>query len=425
MGEEELTMTDWSSIDNKLLDSSWYTTTEYHEVFKTLRDEDPIHWAQDEHYGRPYWVVTRYDDVKDYLQNWTQLSSRWDTRVPKSPKRRTPEERYAVGMDVSLARNDPPVHDLYRRPLNKHFSVPAINKLTQGVSDIVDECIADVAEKGECDVVETLAGELPVKVILRWLGVPEEDWPMLREATWQWLAPADPNFVIDNDPVKTTLVGQTRLLEYCEELALERRRSPQDDFATVIGNMTIDGDRLSPHEMRSYLTNIIGGGLETTRNAASVGLWQFLLNPDQRALLLADPSLANSAVEEVVRWVTPGKNRLRVANDGFEWRDKFINRGDWVIAFQASANKDERVFDDPHRFDITRDPSLHIGFGEGVHMCLGRALARLELALFFPRVLAAFPDMEPAGDPTWIADNVTTGFTQFPVTFTPRPVPAK
>ncbi|MEE2059141.1 cytochrome P450 [Rhodococcus artemisiae] len=417
-------MTDWTSIDNKLLDANWYTTTEYHDVFKALRDEDPLHWAEDDHYGRHYWVVTRYDDVKWYLTDHPRLSSRWDTRIPKSPKRRTPEERYELGMDVSLGRNDPPIHELYRRPMNKHFSVPAVKKLAAETEAIVDEIIADVADLGSCDLVEDIAGELPVRVILRMLGVPEEDWPMLREASWQWLASADPKFMIDDDPVHTALHGQRRLMEYCENLALERRTSPQDDFATVIGNMEIDGDKLSLHEMRSYLTILIGGGLETTRNAAAVGLWQFLENPDQRQLLLDDPSLTNSAMEEVVRWVTPGKNRLRIANEAIELHGKTIRAGDWVVAFQASANKDERVFHDPHRFDITRDPNPHLAYGEGIHMCLGRALARLELGTLIPKVLRAFPDLETSAEPTWIADNVTTGFTSLPVRYSPRSLAA-
>ncbi|MGM7775786.1 cytochrome P450 [Arthrobacter sp. KNU-44] len=413
-------MSEWSEIDNKLLDPQWYRTTEYHEAFRKLRDEDPVHWTEDDAYGKHYWFLTRYDDVRDYLLNHKQLSSRWETRVPKSPQRYTPEERFAMGFDTSMARNDPPIHDLYRRPINKHFSVPVVKRLAGDVERIVDEIIADVAELGEVDLVEAIAGELPVKVILRMLGVPEADWPMLREAAWQWLAPAEPRFMIDNDPVKTHRHGHSRLLEYCEQLALERRKNPTDDFATVLGNMTIDGDPLSIHEMRSYFTILIGGGLETTRNTAAVGLWQFMQNPDQKQLLLEDPSLTNSAVEEVLRWVTPARSRFRVASEDFELHGKLIRTGDWVIASQASANKDERKFKDPHRFDITRDASGHLSFGEGIHLCLGRSLARLELATLLPKVLRAFPDMEVAQEPQWIADNITTGFSTLPVRYTPH-----
>lgn len=413
--------TDWSVIDNKLLDPAWYTTQEYHEVFRRLRDEDPVHWTENDAYGRHHWTITRYDHVKEYLLDHTRFSSRWDTRVPRSPKRRTPEERHEQGWDISIATNDEPIHSLYRRPMNKYFSVPAVNRLSDDFNKIVDEVITEIAEQGSCDFVEDVAAQVPTRVILRMLGVPESDWPYLHEASWQWLAAADPKWTIDGDEVKTSLHGHKKLLDYCTELALERRKNPKDDFATVIANMEIDGDKLSVHEMRVWFVTMIGGGVETTRNAAAVGMWLFMRHPDQRDLLLRDPRLTKSAVEEVLRWTTPAKNRLRVATQDFDFHGRRIRTGDWVVAFLASANKDERVFPDPHRFDITRSPNPHLSLGEGIHLCLGRHLARLELEILFPKVLRAFPDMRPAkeGEPAWIADRSVTGFTELPVTYTP------
>lgn len=411
---------DWTTVDNSLLDPNWYTTDAYHDTFARMRDEDPVHWTQDDHYGKHYWSLTRYEDVKNYLLADRQFSSRWDTRVPRSPQRRTPEERHQQGWDVNVATTDNPVHDMYRRPINKHFSVPAIAKLGHDVDAIVDEILADVAERGSCDFVEDIAAELPVKVILRMLGVPEEDWPMLREACWQWLAAADPRFIIDNDQVKTSLIGLTRLQEYCTNLALERRKYPTDDFATVIGNVEVDGDKLSIHEMKGWFVTMIGGGLETTRNAAAVGIWQFLQNPDQRELLIANPTLIKGAVEEVLRWGTPAKNRLRIAAEDIELHGKTIRAGDWVVGFLASANKDEREFADPHAFDIQRSPNRHLALGEGIHLCLGRALARLELSALIPKVLRMFPDLETTAEPIWIADTSVTGFTTMPVKYTPQ-----
>lgn len=414
-------MTDWQTIDNQLLDPNWYTTTEYHEVLRTLRNEDPVHWTENEQYGRNHWTLTRYDDVKEYLLAPELFSSRWDTRIPRSPKRRTPEERHAQGWDISIATNDNPMHDVYRAPINKHFSVPAIGRLGHDVAGIVDEIINDVAERGECDLVEDIAAEVPVKVILRMLGVPVGDWDYIREASWQWLAASDPRWMIDGDEVKTSMIGLNKLIEYCEALAMERRKNPQDDFATVVGNLQIDGDQLSVHEMRTWFTTMIGGGLETTRNAAAVGIWVLLQNPDQRALLLSDPTMAKPMVEELLRWVSPTKNRLRIATKDFDFHGKRIKTGDWVIGFLASANKDETVFPDPHRFDITRTPNEHLAMGSGIHLCLGRALARLELGTLIPKVLRTFPDLEPIsdGEPNWIADRIVTGFTSMPVRYTP------
>ncbi len=413
-------MSDWSEIDNKMLDPHWYLTDEYRDVYARLRVEDPVHWTQDSFYGKDYWFITRYDDVREYLLDHRTFSSRWETRVPKSPKRYTPEERYEMGFDTSLARSDPPVHDLYRRPMNKHFSTPAIAKLLPNVERVVDEILDDIAEDGECDLVEQVAGLLPVRVVLGMLGVPEQDWDELREAAWQWFAPADPKFIVDNDPVKTTRIGHNRILDYCERLALDRRKNPKEDLATIIAGMTIDGDELSIHEIRSYLTIVVGGGLETTRNTGAAGLYLFMTNPDQQRLLSDDPSLAKEAVEEVVRYITPTRARFRVATDDVEFHGRQIRRGDWVIGSLASANRDETKFEDADSFDITRAPVPHLGFSEGVHLCLGRALARLELQTLYRKVLHAFPDMQPSADPTPIADISVTGYTEMPVTFTPR-----
>jgi cytochrome P450 len=307
--------------------------------------------------------------------------------------------------------------------MNKHFSVPAIRKLRADIERYVDEVIDSIGDRTEADFVEEVAGELPARVILRLLGVPESDWPELREAVWLFFSSADPRSVIDDDPVKTRAIGLRRFSDYTTRMALDRREHPGDDFATVIANTRIDDDVLSVMEIRAWLTALIAGGLETTRSVAAAGTWLFLQNPDQRELLLGDPSLTTSAVEECLRWVTPASNRLRVASVDFEWHGRDIRAGDWVVGSLASANKDERVFDDPHRFDITRNPNPHVSFSDGIHMCLGRNLARLELQIFLPRILAALPDLEPVGEPVWAEDNVMNGFAEFPVRFT-NPAPA-
>ncbi|MGO4689660.1 cytochrome P450 [Glaciibacter sp. 2TAF33] len=406
---------DWREVDQKILDPTWYTDLSYLDTFRSLRDEDPVHWTEDDAYGKHYWFLSRHEDVANYLEDHRTFSSRIDTRVPKTPRAYKPEERYELGFLVSMARNDPPTHDLYRKPLNKHFSIPAVAKLREDVERIVQEIIDGIGETREVEFVEEVAGELPARVILRMLGVPEADWAMLKLAAWQWVASADPKFMIDDDPLYTYNHGQRTLMEYCEALAHDRQESPRDDFATVLSQMEVDGERLSAYELRSILLIVIAGGLESTRNTSAMGLWLLLTHPDQRRKLIEDPELANPGVEEILRYSTPTRTRLRVATQDVELRGKSIRTGDWVVASHASANRDERVFHDPDRFDITRNPNPHLSFGAGVHFCLGRALARLQIGTLLKSVVQAFPDMEPLGDPIWIADNTTTGFTSYPV----------
>lgn len=413
-------MTDWSDIDDRLLDPMWYKTGEIHETFRQLRDEDPVHWTHDRNYGKDYWALTRYDDVKEYLNSPDKFSSRWDTRVPRTPKRRTPEERHAQGWDVQVATNDDPMHDLYRRPMNKHFALPAMSRLSHQVDQIVDEVLDEIAERGECELVEDVAARVPAMVVLRMLGVPPEDWDYLAEASWQFLSAADPRYMIDDDEVTTSLTGHKKLLDYCADLAMQRRKDPRDDFATIIGKMEVDGDLLSIHELKVWFTTMIAGGLDTTRNAIAVGTLLFLENPDQARLLLDDPGVAKGAVEEVLRAASPAKTRLRVATRDFDFGGQRVRSGDWVVGFQISANRDERQFTEPERFDITRTPNDHLSFGSGVHLCLGRFLARLELATFFPRLLERFPDLEVVDDDRdWIADRGSHGLNTLRVRYTP------
>lgn len=414
-------MSQVSRYDTKILNPHWYTTREHHEAFRMLRNEDPVHWTEDPEYGKNYWLLTRYDHIAEYLQDPKRFSSRLDTRVPRTPKRRTPEERHAQGLDVRMTTNDDPVHALYRRPMNKHFSVPAVARMADEIEGIVDEIIAEVGPKGQADLVEELASALPMKVIFRMLGIPEEDMPLLNLASWQWMSAADPRYIINGDESATSLHGLNTLIEYCTALAKERRKTPRNDFATVIGEMEVDGDKMSIHEMMYNYVTLIGGGAETTRTAASVGTWLFLKNPEQRQLLLDNPEFTKGAVEEVLRWVTPERNRFRVATEDFDFHGKRIRSGDWVISFLTSANRDERVFTDPDKFDILRTPNDHLALGAGPHQCLGRNLARLELAVYFPKVLAAFPDLEVVdeGEPKWIADRSVAGFITMPVRFSP------
>jgi cholest-4-en-3-one 26-monooxygenase len=413
-------MSDWAEIDNALLDPQWYAADDHHEAFRRLRDEDPVHWTQDDRFGKHYWTLTRYDDVKNYLLDHHSFSSRWHTHVPRSPKRMTPEERHAQYLDVAIALNDNPVHDLYRRPVNKHFSMPAISKMQEHISASIDKVLDQAAEQGHCDVVEDLALGVPTNVVFTWLGVPQEDWPELHEAVWQYSAAADPRFTIDGDEILTANTGQRRILEYCEGLAKARLKQPQDDFMTVIVNLEIDGEKMSMHEIISWFFFLISGALETTRNTISSGFWLLLNHPEQREKLVGDPALVKGAVEEILRWASPSRNRLRIASRDVEFGGRDIHAGDWVVAFLTSANRDERVFDDPHIFDITRTPNRHLALGEGIHLCLGRNLARLEVGTVLSKFFTRFDNVELSGSAVKLPDALGNGFASLPVSFSPR-----
>ncbi|WP_169748693.1 cytochrome P450 [Microbacterium trichothecenolyticum] len=391
------------------MDPAWYAKSDWHATYRMLRTEDPVHWTEDRAYGHPYWAISDFAGIQDVFDRFEDFSSRMGTVPPRNARRLTPEERSMRGHDVRVPNLDPPVHGLYRRPINKHFSVPAVSKLTAHIDRVIDDLISEVAAKDEFDFVQDVASQLPMRVIFGMLGVPEEDWPSLHNSIQRYAHSSDPAYTVDNDPIATWKAAASEIDTYAANLALARREQPQDDMATVIGSLRIDGDVLSLHEMQSWFSTLITGGGTPTRAAMGTGVLQFIRDPAQRMLLLDNEAIAADAVEEVLRWGSPSRLILRVVNRDLEFRGKDLAAGDWIMLMLASGNRDEKVWRDADRFDIGRERIDHLGLGHGIHKCLGRNLVRLELSHFFPRFLRAFPQLSLTAEPEWIADYNNNG----------------
>ncbi|MFV2178561.1 cytochrome P450 [Actinomadura sp. LOL_016] len=417
-------MTDWDDVDTKLTDPAFFAGPHFHELFTMLRREDPVHWTHRGAYSRGYWSLTRYEDCLALLDDPVLFSSSLGTHLPPEGRDLTEEERYKMGYDVQLVVSDPPVHSGKRRPFNKHFSVPAVARMHDACDEIVDQIIAGIAPKGEADVVEDIAAQLPVNLFLTMMGVPREDWDHLRKITLTMLHPQDPEFLEEGaDPTQAVLRSSAALYDYAAQLTGSRRGAATDDFTSLIANMKVGGEPLDERDAGWMTFSVIAGGLETTRNAAAIGIMELMRRPEQARLVAADPAVAKSAVEEIIRWVTPSKNRLRLATADTEIRGQKIRKGDWVVGWIVSANRDEAAFDDPQTFDVQRTPNKHLGFGDGEHLCLGRNVARLELQVLIQKLFTALPDLQPAGEAEWVASDNTTGLKRLPVRFAPRDVP--
>ncbi|MQY40775.1 putative cytochrome P450 126 [Streptomyces sp. RB17] len=415
--------TTWDDIDEGLADPNWYRDGEPRAAFKRLRDEDPVHWTPAVTYGHGFWALSRYDECKQLFADQVNYSISRDMRLPRSVQRLTSQQYADLGLHASLALMDPPRHTLFRAPVNKFFSVPQIGRMRQNVESIVDHLIDRIAAKGETEFVQELAGDVPMFVVLGFLGVPPEHWERVRLLVWRSFAPADPHFAVEGQtPEETSLQARHELIAFAREMTAQRRAEPTDDFISVLAGLKVEGVPLDDSEISAWVNTIIVGGLETTRNAAAVGLWLFHQNRDQLALLQRDPSLMGSAVDEVLRWVTPARSRMRVARADHQLGGKTIKAGDWVVPFISSANRDEAVFHDPDAFDITRNPNPYLSFGDGIHRCLGRHLARLELMVMFEKFFAAFPDFHvvDADKPDWIVDHVINGVSSLQVQLGPR-----
>jgi cytochrome P450 len=413
-------MAELPEIDNVLTSPAAFARLEHYEALRRLRAEDPVHWTVG-NAVRPFWSVTRHADCVRILMDAETFSSDLGGIMPPTAVEPTPEERITYGFGSLPTHMDPPRHLQIRRPFNKHFAVPTIQRLQQSVEDAVEAILDNVTPRGECDLVEDVAAQLPVHLIFAMMGVPEEDKPRIRHYCMAFGGAQDPAYQVDGSEAKTIQVMVKSLFDYMFDLAMRRREEPRNDFTTVVGTLEVDGVKLSDRDVGWWCLSFVLAGLETTRNALSGGFFELMRRQDQAARLRADPALMPLAAEEIVRFVSPSKHKFRIATRDCEIGGQPIRKGDWVVGWLVSANRDEAVFSGPDAFDVGRNPNPHLAYSVGEHSCLGRHLARLEIRSMVPAVLARLPDMEVSGDLQWLASNNHTGLRKLPVRFTPSP----
>ncbi len=406
---------DWTEVDAKLTRAPFFAFGEDHALFEELRRDDPVHWTQGG--VRPFWSVTRHADIVAVLKDAETFSSDLGGLIPLSAAPPTPEQRHAGGYGSIPTHTDPPRHLAVRRPFNKHFAAAAVSRMRDTVQACVDDIIDQVAPRGRCDLVEDVAARLPARLVCEMMGVPAADHAIIQHHCAAFMGAQDPAYQIDGDASKTQRFHMAAIHDYMSALANQRQSDPRDDFTGVIGSMEVDGAPLDARDMGWWAFAIVVAGLETTRDALSVGMRELMRSPEQAERLRADPALASSAAEEFVRWSNPSKHKFRLATRDVEFGGKRIAEGDWVMCWLVSANRDERVFDDPYAFDIARKPNPHVGYGVGEHSCLGRHLARLEIELMLVALLERLPDLAVDGDERWLMCNNHTALVSLPVRF--------
>jgi cholest-4-en-3-one 26-monooxygenase len=413
-------MNRWTEVDNQLVNAKFYTGTGFHDVMRRLRHEDPVHWTKPDNTERGFWSVTRYEDCLRMFDEPEHFSNRAGTHLQPDIRELSDEERYKMGYDVQLVTMDPPEHAQLRRAINPHFSMPSVNRLHAECARIVDQLIAGIAPLGRADAVDDLCALLPVRLFLTMMGIPESDWERVRTIALSARQPETAKFAAEKlDQTGVIAESFSQLYDYVAAHMESRRGKPGDDFASLLANLKYHGEELGERETGWLGFSVVAGGLETTRNAAAIGILELIRRPEQAALL-QDDKVAATAVEEVLRWSNPSKNKLRIAIDDIEVGGKHIKKGDWVVAWIVSANRDETVFENPSEFNILRDPNPHLSLGRGEHHCLGRNIARLELRVLLQRLFATLPDLQVDGDFRWVASTNSTGLWNLPITFEPR-----
>ena len=382
-----------------------------HDVYRRLRQESPVHWNPMPG-GQGFWAVTKHADVVSISKDpKTYSSARGGTNLTDLP----PQELSIV--QTMIVNMDPPKHNKFRNLVSKGFTPRMVAQMDPLIRAAASRTIDRVAKLGECDFVRGIAADLPLIIIADIMGIPRSDHDKVFDWSNRLIGFDDPEFQTSLADGK---VAAAELWAYANALALQRRAKPELDLTSLLLSASVDGESLSEMEFDMFFLTLAVAGNETTRNAISGGMLALLEHPEQRQRLLADPSLIPSAVEEILRWVTPVIHFRRTLTRDVELRGQKLREGDKVVMFYSSANRDEEVFDRSFEFDVGRTPNEHLAFGVGQHFCLGANLARLELRIIFEELLKRLPDIELAGTPRRLRSNFINGIKSMPVRYTPE-----
>ena len=380
-----------------------------------LRKVAPI-WWNEQPIGKGgfndggYWVITKHADVKEVSRRSDVFSSWQNCTIPVWPDDMT---REAIDLQRHVMLNmDAPHHTRLRKIISRGFTPRAVGRLQDELNQRAQTIAKSAAAEGSGDFVEQVSCELPLQAIAGLLGVPQDDRDKLFRWSNEMTGGEDPEFA-HIDPA----MSSAELIMYAMKMAEERGKNPGDDIVTQLIQADIDGEKLSDDEFGFFMVMLAVAGNETTRNSITHGMIAFADNPDQWELYKKERP--ETAADEIVRWATPVTAFQRTALEDTELSGVQIKKGQRVVMFYRSANFDEEVFEDPHSFNILRNPNPHVGFGgTGAHYCIGANLAKMTINLIFNAVADHMPDLKPIGEPERLRSGWLNGIKHWQVDYT-------
>jgi cholest-4-en-3-one 26-monooxygenase len=380
-----------------------------------LRKSEPVHWVDvpggTGGFGdKGYWLVTKHADVKDVSKRSDVFGSSPDGAIPVWPQEMT---RDAIDLQKAVMLNmDAPQHTRLRKIISRGFTPRAVGRLEAELAERAQKIAETAAAAGSGDFVEQVSCELPLQAIAGLLGVPQEDRDKLFRWSNEMTAGEDPEYA-DVDPAMSSF----ELITYAMKMAEERAKNPTEDIVTQLIEADIDGEKLSDDEFGFFVIMLAVAGNETTRNSITHGMIAFSQNPDQWELYKKERP--GTTADEIIRWATPVSAFQRTALEDAELSGVQIKKGERVVLSYRSANFDEEVFDDPHSFNILRDPNPQVGFGgTGAHYCVGANLARMTINLIFNAIADHMPDLKPIGEPERLKSGWLNGIKHWQVDYT-------
>ncbi|MBR9652105.1 cytochrome P450 [Thalassovita aquimarina] len=413
-------MTVWTPTDDGFADLTshdTFVTGAPHNTFARLRRDDPVHWT-DWDGGEGFWSITRHADISEMNRQPQIFSSARGIRMEDQ----TYEEYLARR---TFQETDPPEHMMTRIKVAKAFSKPVIAEFENDIRALCDDILDVALEKGSFDATKDIARQLPMRMLGRILGLPEEDLPWLVEKGDALIANTDPDFtdhVLDKmttDEFRLMPFNSpagAELYNYAKEL-MARKDAAGDTSGVLhlILQPAKDGSVITEEEFRNFFCLLVAAGNDTTRYSIAAGIQAMCHQPELLAQMQTE-DIWDTAPDEIIRWATPALYFRRTATRDVEMHGKTIREGDKVLYWWSSANRDETVFDDPFRVNLKRTPNKHLSFGQGgPHVCLGMWLARLEVRVLFPELAKRIRSIEANGPHKFLRSNFVGGIKELPV----------
>lgn len=388
-----------------------------HAALRHLRAHAPVSLVDQPPY-RPFWAITKHADIVEIERDNLLWINAPRSVLATAEFDDIQQAQLDAGMGLrTLIHMDDPQHHKMRAIAADWFRPKAMRAMKARVAELAKIYVDKMAEIGpECDFVQEVAVNYPLYVIMSLLGLPESDFPRMLKLTQELFGGDDDEYRRGFTPDEQLPV-LLDFFAYFNALTADRRARPTEDLASTIANARIDGAPLSDVDTASYYVILATAGHDTTSAAIGGGLHALIEHPDQLARLRGDPALLPTAVEEIIRWVTPVKEFMRTATADTAVRGVPIRAGESVYLSYVSANRDEEVFADPFRFDVGRDPNKHLAFGFGVHFCVASALARMEIASFFAELVPRLKSVELAGEPQLTATTFVGGLKHLPIRY--------
>jgi cytochrome P450 len=385
-------------------------------AFKLLRAEAPVLWV-DTPGLRPFWLLSRHGDISTVERRGAPFTAAERTFLTS----KTAEERLErmLGKPYvlrGLLQMDDPDHADYRAVAQPHFTPPALAAMEPWLEDWADHVVSRIAGRTDpFDFTKEIAVPFSIRGIMRLLGLPEADDDLILKLSWGLTGPEDPVRRLADQPTTAICRAGFGFQSYFDPVADDRRACPRHDLSSVIATAMVQGEPMPDYERFSYYAMIATGGHDTIAFCLSGGMHALIEHPEQLARLRTEPALIDTAIEEMLRWTTPGRHIVRTATEDVELGGQTIRAGEAVALFFNSANRDETVFANADQFRIDRRPNPHLAFGLGRHHCIGAHLARREMRALLKSLLPRLKSVELAAPPRRTCSTMVSGISSLPI----------